>query len=39
MAKTKIFNWKHSSDIKKLIRKIKKKAAMNSDADHVEYSA
>ena len=39
MAKTKIFNWKHSSDIKKLIRQIKKKAAMNSDAGHVEHSA
>ena len=39
MAKTKIFYWKHSSDIKKLIREIKKKAVMNSDAGHVEDSA
>ena len=39
MAKTKSFRWKHSSDIKKLIREIEKKAAMNSDAGHVEHSA
>jgi hypothetical protein len=33
MAKTKLFNWKHSSDIKKLIREIEKKATMNSDGE------